>query len=163
MDKGIDSIEFETMLFGRYSLASRKSSGRMLDRSVYILLSLLHMQGPMTIGQLGDALGLDDSTVNRQTAAMVRSGLLKRIADPYGGMARKFRVTAEGERQLESQRAQNVQALDGIMDEWSPQDLAAFAAYLERFNTDIERRHGRPWPRPTESLTPAGLEQANPR
>ncbi|MGN2639795.1 MarR family winged helix-turn-helix transcriptional regulator [Nocardia takedensis] len=147
MDEVVDSIEFETMLFGRYSLASRKRAGRTLDRSVYTLLSLLHAAGPMTIGQLGEGLGLDDSTVNRQTAAMVKSGLLKRIPDPHGGMARKFRVTAEGERQWETQRAHNIGHIDAILADWSGADLAAFAAYLARFNTDIERYHGKPWPR----------------
>ncbi|MBH0776575.1 MarR family winged helix-turn-helix transcriptional regulator [Nocardia bovistercoris] len=163
MDKAVDSIEFETMLFGRYSLATRKRTERVLDRSVYILLSRLHMEGPMTIAQLGEALGLDDSTVNRQTAATVRSGLLKRIPDPHGGMARKFRVTAEGERQLESQRAQNVGHLDGILTEWDPEDVAVFAAYLARFNTDIERYHGRPWPRPAESQAAARIGRAESR
>ncbi|MFC7584962.1 hypothetical protein ACFQYP_15390 [Nonomuraea antimicrobica] len=31
---------------------------------------------------------------------------------------------------------------------WSADDVATFAAYLKRFNTDIERLGGRPWPRP---------------
>ncbi|MET7768430.1 MarR family winged helix-turn-helix transcriptional regulator [Nocardia sp. NPDC005366] len=155
MDKPLDSIEFETMLFGRYSLASRKGNERNLDRSVYTLLARLHMEGPMTIGQLGDALGLDDSTVNRQTAAMVKAGLLKRIADPYGGMARKFRTTAEGERRLEAQRADSVRHLDTILSDWAPEDVAAFGAYLERFNSDIERYHGRPWPRPAGTISSA--------
>ncbi|WP_216906454.1 MarR family winged helix-turn-helix transcriptional regulator [Nocardia noduli] len=153
MDKAIDSIEFETMLFGRYSLASRKGDERSLDRSVYTLLARLHMEGPMTIGQLGEALGLDDSTVNRQTAAMMKAGLLERIADPDGGLARKFRATADGERQLEAQRAESIRHLDTILSDWAPEDVAIFGAYLERFNTDIERYHGRPWPRPAGSLS----------
>lgn len=52
----------------------------------------------MSIGQLSDAFGLDASTLNRQTAAMLRGNLVERIADPDGGIARKFRITAEGER-----------------------------------------------------------------
>ena len=159
MDKAIDSIEFETMLFGRYSLASRKGNERSLDRSVYTLLARLHMEGPMTIGQLGEALGLDDSTVNRQTAAMMKAGLLERIADPDGGLARKFRATADGERQLETQRAESIRHLDTILSDWAPEDVAIFGAYLERFNTDIERYHGRPWPRPAGSLSASRFDR----
>ncbi len=29
-----------------------------------------------------------------------------------------------------------------------PEDVATFAGWLERFNTDVERYVGRPWPRP---------------
>lgn len=31
---------------------------------------------------------------------------------------------------------------------WEPEEVAAFAAYLKRFNTDIENLDERPWPRP---------------
>lgn len=155
MEKPTHVIEFETMLLGRYSLSTRTRRGDddQLDRSAYILLSRLRMEGPMSIGQLSDALGLDASTLNRQTAAMMRSGLVERIPDPDGGMARKFRVTAEGERRLEVERELIVGALDTIMADWSAEDAAAFGRYLERFNGDIERHLGQHWPRPT-TVTP---------
>ncbi|MFI6776296.1 MarR family winged helix-turn-helix transcriptional regulator [Nocardia sp. NPDC050412] len=146
MDKPTHLIEFETMLLGRYSLASRRGANRM-DRSAYTLLNRLHGEGPMSIGQLSEALGLEASTLRRQTAAMMRAGLIERIPDPEGGMARLFRITPEGSRQLDSDRTKSVRDLDNIMADWTPGDVAAFAAYLERFNTDIERYHGRPWPR----------------
>lgn len=40
------------------------------------------------------------------------------------------------------------------MAAWDPQEVAAFATYLKRFNTDIEHLDGRPWPRPD----PAGAK-----
>ncbi|MDQ8702915.1 MarR family transcriptional regulator [Streptomyces sp. LHD-70] len=144
-------VEYEQMLLGRY-LHLHKSKGRSkgstLDRSAYILLSRIRMQGPMSIGQLCDAFGLDASTLNRQTAAAMRSGLVERIPDPEGGMARKFRITAEGEQRLDAEREGIVESLEAIMADWAEEDVAEFAAYLKRFNTDIERIGGRPWPRP---------------
>ncbi|MFI7667375.1 MarR family winged helix-turn-helix transcriptional regulator [Nocardia sp. NPDC049526] len=148
MDKILDKIEFETMLFGRYSLASRQLGGRRLDRNTYTLLNRLRVAGPMTLGQLSEAVGQDVSTLNRRTAAMVRDDVVERIPDPDGGMARKFRITAEGERQLDRERDESLQTLATILADWSPQDAAAFADYLQRFNIDIERYLGRPWPRP---------------
>ncbi len=147
MDKLTDLLEFETMLLGRYSLTSQRGAGR-LDRSAYTLLYRLRMEGAMSIGQLSEALGLDASTVNRQTAAMRRAGLVDRIPDPDGGMARKFQVSEQGAAQLEADRAAAVGHLDAILADWSRADLAALVGYLERLNTDIERYHGRPWPRP---------------
>ncbi|MTE16116.1 MarR family winged helix-turn-helix transcriptional regulator [Nocardia aurantiaca] len=148
MNKPTDQIEFEAMLFGRYSLISRKGSETRLDRSAYTVLRRLAVEGPMSIGQLSDALGLDVSTLNRQTAAMMRADLVQRIPDPDGGIARKFRVTAEGEAQLQRARDEGIRHLDAILADWSDEDVSALAAWLERFNTDIERYHGRPWPRP---------------
>lgn len=149
MDKPTHLIEYETMLLGRHNLATRfRREGGLLDRSAYILLSRIGMQGPMSIRQLSEAFGLDASTLNRQTAAMLRDGLVERIPDPDGGIARKFRITGEGERRLDRERETIVGALEKILDAWAPEEVAAFAAYLQRFNTDIERLAGQPWPRP---------------
>ncbi|MFD7714068.1 MarR family winged helix-turn-helix transcriptional regulator [Streptomyces sp. NPDC059785] len=138
------------MLLSRYMHLHKgkgRREGSVLDRSAYIVLSRIRMQGPMSIGQLGDAFGLDASTLNRQTAAAMRAGLVERIPDPEGGMARKFRITEEGERRLDEERAGIVGSLDRIMADWPEEDIAAFADYLQRFNAGIERLHGMPWPR----------------
>ena len=41
-----------------------------------------------------------------------------------------------------------VRSLDRVMAGWSDDDISAFAAYLRRFNRDIEALSRRPWPRP---------------
>ncbi|MEV6392407.1 MarR family winged helix-turn-helix transcriptional regulator [Nocardia xishanensis] len=149
MDKPTHLVEFETMLLGRHGLTAktRRGAGH-LDRSAYIVLYRLQMQGPMSVGELSDAFGLDTSTLHRQTTAMMKAGLIERIPDPEGGMARKFRIADEGERRLGEERAYNISALETVLREWSAADVAAFAGFLERFNTDIERIDRRPWPRP---------------
>ncbi|KJF20641.1 transcriptional regulator [Rhodococcus sp. AD45-ID] len=150
MDKPTHLIEFETMLLGRYvglHPPQYKHGGNHLDRSAYTLLSRIDMQGPMSIGELGEAFGLDTSTLSRQTSAMVNSGLVQRISDPDGGMARKFRITDEGMRRLGADRAGNVDGLDRVVADWEPEDVATFAMWLRRFNSDVEKLAGRPWPR----------------
>ncbi|MEV6163943.1 MarR family transcriptional regulator [Streptomyces sp. NPDC052052] len=151
MVRATHEVEYEQMLLSRHGLLHQKYSRRehsRLERSAYILLSRIRVQGPMSIGELSDAFGLDASTLNRQTAAAKRAGLVERIPDPDGGMARKFRITEEGERMLDDERENNTESLDRIMSDWSEEDISAFAGYLRRFNVDIERLSGRPWPRP---------------
>ncbi|RFU84069.1 MarR family transcriptional regulator [Streptomyces triticagri] len=152
MDKPTHLIEFETMLVGRHShLASsrtRNADGR-LDRSAYLLLNRIDVQGPMSIGELSAAFRLDASTLNRQTAAMLRAAVVERIPDPEGGIARKFAITEEGRRRLEGDRAHYTRGLERVLADWTAAEVAEFAAYLRRFNGDIERLEGAPWPRPT--------------
>jgi DNA-binding MarR family transcriptional regulator len=151
MDRPTEQIEYETMLLGRHShlvAAPAERPDERLERSGYILLSRVRVDGPMTIRQLSDAFGLDPSTLNRQTSALMRAGLLERIPDPEGGIARKFRITELGERRLDEHRDDIINGLDKIMADWSHDDIATFASFLRRFNTDIERLTGRPWPRP---------------
>jgi DNA-binding MarR family transcriptional regulator len=139
------------MLLSRHEVMPRRA--RRLERSAYIMLSRIRLQGPMSIGELSDAFGLDASTLNRQTAAAMRAGLLERIPDPAGGIARKFRITAKGAQLLDEERTIITNGLDRVMADWSDEDISTFAAYLRRFNTDIERLSGRPWPRPTTEDT----------
>ncbi|MEU8542580.1 MarR family transcriptional regulator [Streptomyces sp. NPDC048717] len=151
MDKPTHLIEFETMLLARHShlhTPRARAAGWQLDRSAYVLLSRISMDGPMSISQLSEAFGLDASTLNRQTAAMLRAGLVERIPDPEGGIARKFRITEEGTQRLEADRTYNVEGLERVLADWTPEEVAGLAAVLERFNRDIERLDGRPWPRP---------------
>lgn len=154
MDKHTERIEFETMLLGRHSLNAHLRRPDHLERSAYLVLRRLGIEGPMSIGELSDAFGLDASTVHRQTAAMMKAELVERIPDPDGGVARKFRITAEGERRVRADRDYYVSALDRVLRDWSAEDVQTFAAYLQRFNTDLEVREARPWPRP--SPTSAG-------
>lgn len=109
-----------------------------LERSAYIILGKLHRDGPQSIGQLADAFGLDQSTVNRQTAAMVRSGLIERIADPDGGIARKFVATEDGVSRFTEHRDWRSEALGRVLSDWSREELGAFAAMLERFTGDLD-------------------------
>lgn len=148
MGSHLEGIEFEAMLLGRHLYPVRRSAdGRShLDRSAYMLMSRLRAQGPMSIGQLSDAFGLDASTLNRQTAAMMRSGLVERIADPEGGLARKFLVTTAGLARLEAERRHNIEGLERVLQDWNDDDVETLAVLLKRFNVDIEKRDGRPWP-----------------
>lgn len=150
-DEPTRQVEFETMLLSRHGYlfgSATKGAGWHLDRSAYILLSRIQMDGPMSIGQLSQAFGLDASTLNRQSAAMMRAGLVERIPDPDGGIARKFRITTAGEKSLDDDRTRYLDILEGLLDGWEPDDIAQFAAGLNRLNRAVEHLDGRPWPRP---------------
>src|SRR5258708_24921589 len=81
----LERLERELTLLSRHHLTGGRERGSTgLDRSAYLLLYRLDAQGPMTIGQVAGAFRLDTSTVNRQTAALLRHGLARRVADTGG-------------------------------------------------------------------------------
>ena len=151
MIETLRSLERELLLLARHQAgpsAARRVDCRTLDRSAYLLLSRLDAEGPMSIGQLAEAFALDVSTVNRQTAAALHAGLLARIPDPEGGIARKLTITDKGARRLDAERERVVDALVQLVGDWSPEDLRQLSELLERLNIRIEVRDGqRPWPR----------------
>lgn len=137
MTRRIADIEYEQMLQSRYTIAQhRQKEG--LDRSAYLLLSRIHAEGPKSISELSEIFRLDASTVQRQTGAAMTAGLIERIPDPDGGIARKFALTDAGTNRLAEVRSRSVRALDNILAEWSDDDVSAFADFLHRFNIDIE-------------------------
>ncbi len=154
MNEAIAALELEAMLLARHLTLTARRDEQALDRSAYTILSCLTCGGPMSIGELSDTIGLESSTLNRQTAAMRSAGLLERIPDPDGGMARKFRLTAEGEDRLMEACRSNMTMLTRATADWPAGDLDAFAGYLERFNRGIERLDDRAWPRPHRGARP---------
>lgn len=152
----LERLERELMLLSRHQvLARRERDHACLDRSAYLLLSRIDTQGPMSIGQLAEAFGLDTSTVNRQTAALLRCGLAERVPDPDGGMARKLRITADGGRRLAADREVNRSCLARVVADWSPEDVRELEDVLVRLNRSAETLEGRPWPRTEDDGAPA--------
>jgi DNA-binding MarR family transcriptional regulator len=146
----IAAIERELTLISRYTVmvTNRSAANQRLERSAYLLLSRIEAEGPMSIGQLSEAFGLDASTINRQTAAMLRAGLVGRIPDPDGGLARKLRITEAGLARLHADRDWAVNGVGRVLADWDPADVATLAHLLVQYNITIERRQGRLWPRP---------------
>jgi DNA-binding MarR family transcriptional regulator len=145
-------VERELTLIGRHQLmvANHPDPAR-LDRSAYLLLTRLEIEGPMSVGQLAEAFGLDTSTVTRQTAAMLRADLVERIPDPDGGIARKLRVTATGAQRLAADRAWMYEGLGRVIGDWPHEDVRRLADALAQFNNSVEQLEGRAWPRPTHA------------
>ncbi|MHC9043295.1 MarR family winged helix-turn-helix transcriptional regulator [Microbacterium saperdae] len=140
MKRRIADIEYEQMVQSRYAIAQhQRRSDDEIERSAYLLLSRIDAEGPKSIGELSEIFRLDVSTVQRQTGSAMRAGLLERIPDPNGGIARKFRITPEGRERLTAVRDRSVNALGHILAEWTDAEVSLFADMLHRFNGDIEK------------------------
>jgi hypothetical protein len=127
--------------------APSKRTSANLDRSAYIPLSRISMQGPMSIGQPSEAFGLNASTLNRQTSSMTQAE--SRIADRGRGGRNGPQVPRHRRaRRMEEARAELAAGFEKILAEWTPQEVVDFAAFPRRFNTGIERLDGLPWPAP---------------
>jgi DNA-binding MarR family transcriptional regulator len=143
----VAGLERELSLLARHHLhTSQHSPGRALDRSGYQLLSRLEL-GAMSLRQLAEAFRLDQSTVNRQVNALLRAGLVERVPDPAGGLARILRPTRRGLALLRRDRAVAHEQIGQVLADWPDRDVERLRALLEKFNASIERLEGRPWPR----------------
>lgn len=115
------------------------------------LLWLLSDRRPRTLREIAAALKLEQSTVNRQVNAAMRSGLLSRVdrssVDPTGadptsatmsagrpaGGAQLIGPTETGLAAYEREVTQALQAYDAALGALGTDDAAVFLELLERF------------------------------
>ncbi len=100
----------------------------------------------MTVAELADGLGLDISTVHRQLVAAIAQGLI--IKDrATSGSAKVHYATDKGldllHRELESRRG----TMEKVTTQWSDAEVSEFARLMRKFNEDVEKLRGQPWPR----------------
>ncbi|MFI9509176.1 MarR family winged helix-turn-helix transcriptional regulator [Nocardia sp. NPDC052566] len=144
-------LVFELTLLSRHFPASvLRRPGFQLDRSAYLLLTRLEIDAPLSLRELSEAFQLDISTINRQVGAMLKQGLVERVADPDGGVARKIRASAKGLELVAADRTQSHEGIGAVVAEWSPDDVAQLSRLVARFNESIEQKEQNPWPRPPE-------------
>lgn len=122
-------------------LASQQAEG--MEPAAYALLAHLVIDGPQRTTALAEALHSDTSTVSRQTAALVRNGLVARRADPTDGRASLLAATERGERMFEHNRRQRDAHLATMLSDWSETELRQLSRLLDRFNTDFEAYRAR--------------------
>ncbi|MGK8522276.1 MarR family winged helix-turn-helix transcriptional regulator [Nocardia asteroides] len=150
-DAALNRLAFEVALLARhFPAALLRRPGFRLDRSAYLILTRLELDHPLSLRELSEALRLDVSTVNRQVAAMLKQGLVDRVPDPEGGIARKIRASAKGLELLAADRKQSRQGIGAVVADWSDDDVDHLSRLISRFNQSVEDREHNPWPRPPE-------------
>ena len=109
-----------------------------VESAAYALLAQLILDGPRRTTALAEAMHSDPSTVSRQTATLVRLGLIERRPDPMDGRACLLAATTKGEEVFAEQRKRKREHLAVMLANWPAADLQRFTALLDRFNDDFE-------------------------
>jgi DNA-binding MarR family transcriptional regulator len=109
-----------------------------IEYPAYGLLARLVSDGPRRMTALADAMHADPSTVSRQTAALIRHGLLERLPDPVDGRASVLAPTEDGQRVFHDNRRRHNENMARLLSSWSEQEVRQLAGLLARLNTDIE-------------------------
>ncbi|WP_406272936.1 MarR family winged helix-turn-helix transcriptional regulator [Nocardia sp. NBC_00881] len=145
----LNRLVFELTLLSRHVSASvLRRTGFQLDRSAYSILTRLEIDPSLNLRELAESFGLDISTINRQVAAMLERGLVRRVPDPYGGIARKLRASDTGLALLAADREQRRGEIGAVVADWSGADIAQMIRLVARFNESVERIEDNQSPRP---------------
>lgn len=140
----LESLQHEVALFARRAEQTRLGGvGQVrnsMDRAAYLLLHRLDKEGPMGVKALAASMGIDSSTVTRQVAPLVDTGLVKRTSHPEDGRAVVLQLSPRGQARLDEVRCSRRRLMAELTQDWAPGEREAFCALLTRFNSALSAR-----------------------
>ncbi|AEW96201.1 MULTISPECIES: MarR family winged helix-turn-helix transcriptional regulator [Streptomycetaceae] len=140
-----ERLQHEVALFARRAEQTRLGgvgkARNSMDRAAYLLLNRLDREGAMGVKALAEGMGIDSSTVTRQVAPLVESGLVKRTSHPEDGRAVVLALSPRGRARLEEVRASRRKLMAVVTDDWSEDEREMFCTLLARFNAALSDYH----------------------
>lgn len=137
----LDALQHQVAVFARRAEQTRLGgvgqARNSMDRAAYLLLNRLAAHGPTGVKSLASGMGIDSSTVTRQVAPLVDSGLVQRTSHPEDGRAVVLSLTSRGRDRLAEVRSSRRQLMDVLTTEWSEADRDVFCTLLTRFNSAL--------------------------
>ncbi|MEU3709137.1 MarR family winged helix-turn-helix transcriptional regulator [Streptomyces catenulae] len=137
----LDALQHQVAVFARRAEQSRLGgvgqARNSMDRAAYLLLNRLDQEGPMGVKALAAGMGIDSSTVTRQVAPLVESGLVNRATHPEDGRAVVLQLSERGRTRLGEVRASRRALMELVTDEWTEEERAVFCTLLTRFNVSL--------------------------
>ena len=118
---------------GQMSATTRRDG---IEYAAFGLLAHLVTEGPKRTTALAESVHADPSTVSRQTAVLVRHGLLERRPDPEDGRASILAATPDGERVFHEHRKEHCLRMADILAGWPVDDVRRLTNLLTRLNRD---------------------------
>lgn len=118
-------------------LAEKMGAGAAGDSRLFLLLNLLHDRGPSRAADLIDILGVDQSTLSRQLAALVERGFVARQADPSDGRAVRIVVSDLGAETIGNARAAWRSTLGDLMADWSTAERETLLSLLAKLSGEL--------------------------
>ena len=144
-DPLLEAIQHQVALFARRAEQTRLGgvgqARNSMDRAAYLLLNRLDQDGPTGVKALAAAMGIDSSTVTRQVAPLVDSGLVKRTSHPADGRAVVLELSPRGAHRLAEVRASRRDLMAVLTKEWTTEERETFRALLTRFNSSLAEVH----------------------
>ncbi|MFI9581197.1 MarR family winged helix-turn-helix transcriptional regulator [Streptomyces sp. NPDC052236] len=145
LDPGLlDALQHQVAVFARRAEQTRLGGvGQVrnsMDRAAYLLLNRLDLEGPMGVKALAAGMGIDSSTVTRQVAPLVDTGLVKRTSHPEDGRAVVLQLSPRGQSRLEEVRSSRRELMAQVTDGWTETERESFCTLLTRFNTALSAR-----------------------
>ncbi|KZE69243.1 MarR family transcriptional regulator [Fictibacillus phosphorivorans] len=137
----LEKIELEMAVLVRRvtSITSKNKIGN-LDRSAYLLMHELSVEGPSGVKTLAENLQLDTSTVSRQAASLEKKGYVSKIPDPTDRRAYFLQLTESGTSDFNEYKKARLDRFEILTEDWTDEERKQFGNLLKKFNQAISEK-----------------------
>jgi len=129
-----------SLIHSYQNLKSRVASSLDPEVASLFLLVKLVKGGPRRAKELAEAMCADQSTVSRHVAALVKSGLIDRQADPDDGRASILVPTQPGRDRVRELLVTRGHGVESIISDWHQPDRDQFLRLLRKYNCTLENK-----------------------
>lgn len=103
----------------------------------YLMLSYVRDHGPVRASAVGQVFDIDKGAISRQVQHLIDLGLIDRSPDPEDGRATLLTASPDAVRRLGEVADERRALLAERLGDWSPEEMASFAASLRRYNAAL--------------------------
>ena len=114
------------------------------EASAHVIRAAIHIhdEGPQTIGQLAQGLGISQGWASRVVDELERAGYVERERDPDDRRVVRVRLTPMAVERVERAYQWRGGAVEAALAGMDPQERAAVAAFLRRFLESVRTPGG---------------------
>ncbi|MDD5305841.1 MAG: MarR family transcriptional regulator [Deltaproteobacteria bacterium] len=100
----------------------------------YKVISVIHNQGPISVGNLGRLVGSAQSTTSEMVARLTKSGLVTKVRGPYDGRVVMVELTDQGRQLMRRRRKRVREAYQILFNKLSQSEQDSFTSSLRKLN-----------------------------
>ena len=105
----------------------------------YKVISVIHNQGPISVGNLGRYVGSAQSTTSEMVARLTKAGLVTKVRGPYDGRVVMVELTDQGRQLMRRRRKRVREAYQTLFTKLTSDDQAVFIDSLRKLNDIVSK------------------------
>jgi DNA-binding MarR family transcriptional regulator len=97
----------------------------------YKVISVIHHQGPISVGNLGRLVGSAQSTTSEMVARLTKAGLVNKVRGPYDGRVVMVELTDQGRQLMRRRRKRVREGYHAMFEKLGPLDRDGFVTSIK--------------------------------
>lgn len=124
--------ELAQELMRRFDLLSGSKVQEDISYGQYKVISVIHGQGPISIGNLGRLVGSAQSTTSEMVARLTKAGLVTKVRGPYDGRVVMVELTDQGRQLMKRRRKRVRESYQGLFSKLGKSEQETFVNSLRK-------------------------------